>query len=180
MPRALILVGPEFEDIEALYPYYRLLEAGFETLFASKESGELKGKHGYVVNVHLKFNDVDPEEFDVLVLPGGRGPERIRTDKKAVDIVAHFMEKNKPVAAICHGPQLLISAKKVRGRRLTSYWGIKDDIEAAGGIWVDEPVVVDGNLVTSRYPGDIHFWMREFFKLLERRGLLSPVPKSEQ
>jgi protease I len=177
LPRALILVGPEFEDIEALYPYYRLLEAGFETLFASKEKGTLKGKHGYEIKVHLSLDEVNPKDFDLLVIPGGRGPERIRIYREAVEIVAHFMDNNKPVAAICHGPQLLISARRVSGRRLTSYWGIKDDVEAAGGLWVDEPVVVDDNLVTSRYPGDIHLWMREFFKLLERRGLLSPVPK---
>ncbi len=177
MPKALILIGSEFEDIEALYPYYRLLEAGFETLFASKEKGSLQGKHGYIVNVHLSFDEVDPKDFDVLILPGGRGPERIRTVEAAVNIVRHFMDEGKPVAAICHGPQLLISAKRVKGRRLTSYWGIRDDVEAAGGLWVDEPVVVDDNLVTSRYPGDIALWMREFFKLLERKGLLSPIPK---
>ena len=176
MPRALIITGDGFEDIELLYPYYRLVEAGFEVVIAAPRKGKVVGKHGYEVEAHASLDEVDPEGFDVLVLPGGRGPERVRVHPRAGEIVAHFMDEGKPVAAICHGPQLLITARRVSGRRLTSYWGIRDDLVVAGAEWVDEPVVVDGNLVTSRYPPDIPFWMREFFKLLERRGLLKPYP----
>ena len=173
MPKALILTAEGFEDLELLYPYYRLAEAGFEVVIAAPKKGSVKGKHGYEVKAHISFDEVDPEEFDLLVLPGGRGPERARMHPRAAIIVKHFVEKNKPIAAICHGPQLLISARAVEGRRLTSYWGIKDDIEVAGGIWVDEPVVVDGNLVTSRYPPDIPLWMREFIRLLKTKGLVN-------
>ncbi len=176
MPRALIITGDGFEDIELLYPYYRLVEAGFEVVIAAPRKGKVAGKHGYEVEVHASLDEVDPASFDALVLPGGRGPERARVHPRAGEIVAHFMDEGKPVAAICHGPQLLITARRVSGRRLTSYWGIKDDLVVAGAEWVDEPVVVDGNLVTSRYPPDIPFWMREFFRLLERRGLLKPYP----
>jgi len=178
MPRALILIGNGFEDIEALYPFYRLLEAGFEVHIAAPTTGQVSGKHGYTLDATVKIEDVNPEEYDVLVLPGGRGPERIRVRSRenAARIVEHFMDTDKPVAAICHGPQLLVTAGKASGKRLTSYPGIRDDLEAAGAIWVDEPVVVDGNLVTSRVPSDIPFWMREFFRILGKRGLLSPIP----
>ncbi|BAN89708.1 type 1 glutamine amidotransferase domain-containing protein [Aeropyrum camini] len=176
MPRALIISADGFEDVELLYPYYRLVEAGFETLVAAPERGEIRGKMGYKVEARLAFDEVKPEEFDVLVIPGGRAPERVRLHEAALNIVRHFFENNKPVATICHGPQVLISAGVVKGRRLTSFWGVKDDVIAAGGNWVDEPVVVDGNLVSSRYPPDIPFWMREFIRLLESRGLLAPTP----
>jgi len=172
VPRALILVGEGFEDVEALYPYYRLLELGFEVHVASTRRGRVTGKHGYTLEASLTLGEVDPREYQALVIPGGRGPERIRIVPEAVDIVREFFREDKPVAAICHGPQLLISARVLKGRRLTSYWGIRDDVEAAGGLWVDEPVVVDGNLVTARHPPDIPLWMREFVRLLRRRGLL--------
>ena len=165
--KILMLAGEEFEDLELFYPYYRLREEGFEVEIASNKK-ELKGKRGYSIKVNKLFEEVNPEEYDALVLPGGRGPERIRIDKKAVEIVKHFFEKNKPVAAICHGPQLLISAGVVRGRKLTSWIGVRDDVMAAGGHWEDREVIVDGNLVTSRHPGDLHVWMKEFIKILKR------------
>jgi protease I len=177
MPRAMIIVYPGFEDIEALYPYYRLLEAGFETLFISKERGNLKGRRGYVVRVLLTLKELDPEDFDVLVIPSYSDvPSEIK-DEDLIKIIRHFIDQDKPLAAIGQGPLLLANAGRVKGRRLTSHWSIRDYLEAAGSIWVDEPVVVDDNLVTSRHPNDIPFWAREFLRALERRGLLSPIPK---
>ena len=170
MPTALILTAEGFEDIEVLYPYYRLQEAGYETHIATPGGKSVTGKHGHQIDSTLPLKNVDPDQYDVLVLPGGRGPERIRLHcrEEARRIVASFMDAGKPVAAICHGPQLLVTAGKARGRRLTSYPGIRDDLEAAGATWVDEPVVVDGNLVTSRVPPDIPFWMREFLRVAEK------------
>ena len=165
--KILILAGEEFEDVELIYPLHRLKEEGYEVIIASNK-GELKGKRGYIIRVDKMFNEVNPEDYDALVLPGGRGPERIRIDKKAVEIVRHFFEKNKPVAAICHGPQLLISAGVVKDRHLTSYIGIRDDLIAAGANWEDKPVIVDDKLVTSRHPGDLYAWMREFIKVLKQ------------
>ncbi len=177
MPRVLILTGPGFEDIELLYPYYRLAEEGYEVVIAAPSKGRLRGKRGYEVEAHLSLDEVDPGEFDALVLPGGYGPEKARQHPRAGEVVRHFFEAGKPVAAICHGPQLLITARVVKGRRLTSYPGIKDDVEVAGGQWVDEPVVVDGNLVTARIPPDIPFWMREFIRLLREKY---PLPGSRK
>ena len=166
MKNILILTGEGFEDLELFYPLHRLMEEGFKVSVASNKKS-LVGKHGYSINVDLLLEEVNPENFDALVLPGGKGPERIRIYEKAVEIVKHFFEKGKPVAAICHGPQLLISAGVLKGRKLTSYIGIRDDVKVAGGLWEDKEVVVDGNLVTSRHPGDLYAWMREFVKFLK-------------
>ncbi len=175
--RALIITGPEFEDIELLYPYYRLRELGYEVVIVShpKYGFELTGKHGYKVKVDLEPGQVEPGDYDLLVLPGGKGPERVRIFQEIVDIVQWFMEHERPVAAICHGPQLLISASLrnpsiLKGRRVTSTPSIRDDLIAAGAEWVDEPAVIDGNLVTARLPPDIPQWMSKFVDLIKKRG----------
>ncbi|MHA1590090.1 MAG: type 1 glutamine amidotransferase domain-containing protein [Candidatus Njordarchaeales archaeon] len=164
--KILILSADGFEDVELLYPYHRLREEGFEVHIASNKD-EIVGKHGYKVKVDKKFEEVNPNEYDALVLPGGKAPERVRLDENAIKIVKHFFEEKKPVAAICHGPQVLISAGVIKGRKLTSWYGIRDDVKIAGGKWIDKEVVVDENLVTSRHPGDLYAWMREFVKLLK-------------
>ncbi|MEO3993690.1 MAG: type 1 glutamine amidotransferase domain-containing protein [Desulfurococcaceae archaeon TW002] len=168
--KILMIVGSEFEDIEVLYPYYRLVEEGFDVVVAAPVEGRVEGKHGYVVSA-VAMSRVDPGEFVALVIPGGKGPERVRVSarEEAVRIVKHFMDSGKPIAAICHGPQLLISAGVVKGLRITSYVGIADDIKASGGEWVDQPVVVDKNVVTARIPQDLPHWMREFIKLIKSR-----------
>lgn len=169
--RALMIVGPEFEDIEALYPYYRLKEEGFEVDVVSypKFGAEIEGKHGYRIRVNKKLEEINVEDYDLLVLPGGRGPERLRVYDEIIDCVVKFIEAGKKIAAICHGPQLLISAevKKrglIRGRRMTCVPTIKDDLIAAGVLWEDKPVVVDGEFITSRIPSDIPYWMREVLR----------------
>jgi len=167
MAKILIISGEEFEDLELFYPFHRLREEGYEVEIASNKE-VIKGKRGYQTKVNKMFDEVKPEEYDALVIPGGKAPERIRLNKDALRIVKYFFENNKPVAVICHGPQLMISAGVVKGRKLTSWYGIKDDVIAAGGEWVDEEVAVDGNLVSSRHPGDLYAWMREFIKILRK------------
>jgi len=165
--KALILTENEAEDIEVLYPYYRLQEEGIEVHVASTKKGQVTFKHGYWLNADLAFDEVNPDEYDILILPGGRGPERVRLSKSALNIVKRFSEKSKPIAAICHGPQILISANLVKGKKLTSWQGIKDDAVAAGGIYEDKPVVKDGNLITSRQPSDLPYWMSELIKTIK-------------
>lgn len=163
--KVLILVGEEFEDLEAFYPYYRLKEEGIKPIVAWKAKGRVKGKMGYEIKADLSFDEVRPEEYVGLILPGGKGPERIRTIPKVIEIVKAF--EAKPIAAICHGPQLLISAGLLKGKRATCYPGIRDDVRLAGAKYVDEPVVVDGNLITSRIPADLPYMMKEFIALLK-------------
>ncbi|NJE76323.1 deglycase PfpI [Thermococcus sp. ES12] len=164
--KVLFLSADEFEDLELIYPLHRLMEEGHEVYVASFKRGTITGKHGYLVEAKLAFDEVDPDEFDALVLPGGKAPERVRLNEKAVEITRKMFEAGKPVASICHGPQILISAGVLKGRKGTSTVTIRDDVRNAGAEWVDEPVVVDGNWVSSRHPGDLYAWMREFVKLL--------------
>ncbi len=160
--KALILAENDFEDLELFYPYYRLKEAGY-TVHVASSAEELRGKRGYSVRADLKYEDANPEEYDLLVIPGGKSPERVRLQKKAVDITRYFLEKRKRIAIICHGVQVLISAGGVKGRKIACWYGVKDDLIAAGGEFVDG-VAEDGNIISARHPGDLAEWMRLVLK----------------
>ncbi|MDA8082062.1 MAG: type 1 glutamine amidotransferase [Nitrospiraceae bacterium] len=167
--KALIISADNFEDTELLVPYYRLLEEGIMVDVASMQEGTIKGKHGYEVKVTKHLKDVRREDYDILVLPGGKAPAEVRKEKTALDIARYFFEKKKPVAAICHGGQTLISAGLVKGRHLTCYKSVVPEMKEAGALYEDAEVVVDGNLVTSRQPSDLPAFMREMMKMLGKR-----------
>ncbi|MGB9715714.1 MAG: type 1 glutamine amidotransferase domain-containing protein [Thermodesulfovibrionales bacterium] len=167
--KALIISADNFEDTELLTPLYRLKEEGVHVDIASIRKGKIKGKHGYEVSVDLTLKEVNPDNYDLLILPGGKAPEVIRKEKDAIEIVRHFFQKNKPVSAICHGPQTLISAGLLKGRRATCYKSVAQEMKEAGAIYEDKEVVVDGNLVTSRQPSDLPAFLRETMKLLKKR-----------
>jgi protease I len=165
MKRAVIITGPNFQDEEVLYPYYRLQEAGFKVDVAIKGKQVTKGKYGVPVTPTLDVTELKESDFDLVVLPGGHeAPDRVRQIKEVLDFVKAMDDKKKIVSTICHGPWIMISAKIVKGRKLTGYIAIKDDIENAGGIYVDEPVVVDGNFVSSPHYKNNGDWMRETLK----------------
>jgi len=166
--KALIVSADHFEDSELLVPYYRLLEAGIEVDIASMRRGKINGKHGYQVEVNKALKDVKPDEYAVLVLPGGKAPAAIRKEQAALRIAQAFFSGNKPVAAICHGPQTLITAGLLQGRRATCFHTVAEEMREAGALYEDSEVVVDGNLVTSRQPSDLPAFMRETIKLLPR------------
>ncbi|MET1101896.1 MAG: DJ-1/PfpI family protein [Pyrodictiaceae archaeon] len=184
-PRILILGGDAAEALELLYPYFSLREEGWQVEIAAPSKEPIKTvvhdfepgwatyteKLGYRWRPDKVFEEVNPEEYDGLVIPGGRLPEYIRLNEKVRAIVKHFLEEGKPVAAICHAPLVLVASapEKLRGRRMTSYIAVKPEVENAGAIWVDEEVVVDGNLVTSRAWPDNPAWMREFKRLVRER-----------
>ena len=163
--KALIITANEFEDMELYYPFYRLREQGWDVTVTAPQMATVVGKHGYRMPVDEVFSEVNPEEYDLLLIPGGKAPEEVRLSKDAIKIVDHFFSKNKPVASICHGVQVLISAGKTKGRKATCWKGIKDDLIAAGGSYTDTEVVVDGNLVSSRMPDDLPAFMREVFRV---------------
>ena len=166
--KALIISADNFEDSELLFPYYRLKEEGIEVEVATPSCGTIRGKHGYEVKADRKIADIDPDDYDLLVLPGGKAPETVRKEAAALAICRRFFELNKPVAAICHGPQTLISAGLLKGRRATCYRTVAEELKEAGALYEDGEVVVDGNLVTSRQPSDLPAFMREMLKLLRR------------
>lgn len=173
MPKAIILTADKFEDMELFFPYFRLLEEGFEVDIAAPKKGGIQGEHGYGLEIERTFDDVNPKDYDLLIIPGGSpdgAPATVRKSKRAQEIARNFFADDRPVASICHGPWTLASAGVIKGRRLTSYWqdGVPEDIKAAGGEYEDKDVVVDRNLVTSRYPGDLPAFMNEMLKMFRK------------
>lgn len=169
--KALIVSADNFEDSELLFPFYRLQEAGLAVDVASISRGKIRGKHGHEVVVDKALAEVDPQAYDLLVLPGGKAPAALRKEATAIAIAQDFMRGGKPVAAICHGPQILISAGVLVGRRATCYRSVAEELKQAGALYEDQEVVVDGKLVTSRQPADLPAFMREMVRLL---GKTSP------
>jgi protease I len=148
------------EQVELTKPWKAVEQAGADIDLVSLEEGEIQGFNHYdkadTFSVDRTVEDASAEDYDALVLPGGVGnPDTLRTDENAVRFVREFFDAGKPVAAICHAPWMLVEADVARDRKLTSFWSIKTDVKNAGGNWVDEEVVLDGNLVTSRSPKDI-------------------------
>jgi protease I len=162
--KALIISADKFEDTELLVPYYRLQEAGVEVTVASLGRGAIKGKHGYEVDVDKTLDEVNPDDYAILVLPGGAAAALVRKEPEAQKIARSFFARNKPVAAICHGPQILISAGLLQGRRATCFRSVVNELKEAGALYEDREVVVDANLVTSREPADLPAFMRETMK----------------
>jgi archaeal arginyl aminopeptidase len=164
--KALFISADGFEDSELLVPYYRLLEEGLTVDIASMKKEPIKGKHGYEVEVTKALREIAAGDYDILVLPGGKAPEAVRKEPKAAEIARDFFKKGKPVAAICHGPQTLVTAGLLKGRHATCYRTVAEELKAAGAIYADKEVVVDGNLVTSRQPSDLPAFMRETMKMI--------------
>ena len=167
--RALIITAANYDDSEVLYPYYRLIEDGCQVDVASFEKETVFGKKYFSIDANLEVSQVNPLDYDCLVIPGGSAPEKLRQNGDVINIVKSFFDRNMPVCSICHGQQILISAGVIKGRKATCYPGIKDDIINAGAIYSDQPVVVDGNLVTSRRPQDLPYFMREFIRIINKR-----------
>lgn len=155
MNTILILVGPDYEDLEVWYPKLRLEEAGFQAPLAGIGEMSYRGKHGYPAAVDAHVKDFRSDDLAGILAPGGWAPDKLRRDRTVLDLVRAMHESEKLVATICHGPWILISAGIVRGRTLTSTVGIRDDVTNAGAKWVDEEVVVDGHIISSRVPRDL-------------------------
>ncbi|MHB1292751.1 MAG: type 1 glutamine amidotransferase domain-containing protein [Sulfuricella sp.] len=166
--KALIISADHFEDTELLVPYYRLKEEGFEVDVASISRGKINGKHGYEVSVDKALRDVRAKDYDILVLPGGKAPAALRKEPAVLEIVKDFFLGNKPVAAICHGPQILVTAGVIKGRRATCYHSVAEELKEAGALYEDSEVVVDGNLVTSRQPSDLPAFIREIIRMASK------------
>lgn len=164
--RALILIGEGFEEVEFYYPYYRLIEAGFQVDVASSEVGKIKGKHELEFEAKCSAKVLKGVAYDIIVIPGGWGPDRLRRDPEILRIVKEAFEEYRVIAAICHGPQVLISAGILKNKKVTGARAIWDDLKNAGAEVLDEPVVIDGNLVTSRAPPDLPYFMKAVLELV--------------
>jgi protease I len=166
--RVLILAADDFEDMELLYPLYRLAEEGVAVTVAGIDDQPVRGKKGHgPVAVDTAVGLVRADDFDALVIPGGYAPDKLRRSQIVLDLVRAFDDAAKPIAFICHAGWVPISAKIIKGRRATSVAAIRDDMVNAGADWVDEATVVDGHLISARTPADLGPWMKALLRALE-------------
>ncbi len=161
-----ILVENEFQDAEFLYPFYRMIEAGAQVTVIGTGEKTYLGKHGYPITADAAIGEISPANFDAVIIPGGHAPDKMRTFDKMVEFVAEASRMGKIIAGICHGPQLMISARVLTGKRVTCYRAVRDDVINAGAIFEDSEVVVDGNIITSRKPDDLPAFCREIIKAI--------------
>ena len=169
--RVLLLAADEFEDMELLYPLYRLREEDVAVTVAGLDDQPVTGKKGHgPVPVDCAAGQVAADDFDALVIPGGYAPDKLRRSEAVLALVRAFDDAGKPIAFICHAGWVPISAKIVKDRRATSVAAIRDDMVNAGVNWVDQPAVVDGNLISARTPADLGPWMKALLAALEKAG----------
>jgi protease I len=166
----LTFVEDIYEDLELWYPKIRCEEAGYAMRVAAPEIKTYQGKHGYPAAADLLLKDAHSQDFCGLLIPGGFMPDKLRRDPKVLSLTREFFEQGKLVAFICHGGWIPISAKILDGKRVTGSLGIKDDLENAGGLWENEPVVVDGNLISSRTPLDLAPFAKAMVDFLDRNA----------
>ena len=172
----LIVATDGFEDSELLEPRRRLIEKGARVTLAAPEAREIKGDKGAAIRADASLDDVDARDYDGLLIPGGtKNPDKLRMNAKAVELVRKFMDDDRPVGAICHGPWLLVEADVLRGRTVTGWPSIRTDLANAGAEVVDEAAAVDGNLVTSRKPEDVPAFTDAFVRLVETAGAAQPA-----
>jgi deglycase len=167
----LFFAGPLYEDLELWYPKIRLEEEGARTVVAGTGEKTYQGKRGYPLTVDTSVDEITADRFDGLVIPGGYAPDIMRRSKKLLQLTREIYEAGKPVAFICHAGWVPISAGIVHGKRGTSVGAIKDDLVNAGLIWEDSPVVVDGNLISSRTPADLGVFCKAIIEQLRRERL---------
>ena len=167
--RVAILIEDFYQDLEVWYPLLRFQEEGFEVVTVEPNGRkDYKGKNGYPIEVDKSIDQVNAKDFDCVVIPGGWAPDKLRLSKKILQFVKEIFDGGKVVASICHGGWVLASAGICKGKTLTSYIAIKDDLVNAGAKFVDQEVVRDGNLITSRKPGDLPAFCREIISALRR------------
>ena len=170
MSKIAVIITDMFQDVEYQKPAEAFRKAGHELVHVGlKEGSQVKGEHGALVKIEKAVHDVTADDFDALFIPGGYSPDKLRVDPDAVRFAKEFFTVNKPVLAICHAAQLLITAQVLKGRRVTGWMSIVQDIKNAGAEYVDAEVVVDRNLVSSRKPDDIPAFVRESLALLAKK-----------
>ncbi len=165
MKNVVILVESGFDDVEFIVPYYRFLEAGFDVKIIAPSTGTFRGKVGLKAEA-VGINEAKLEHVDMVFIPGGHAPDRLRRYPQIIDFVREAYENGAVIGAICHAPHVLISAGITKGRKITSFFSIKDDVMNSGAEWVDAPVVVDERIVTARFPADLPVFLPELIKVV--------------
>ena len=165
-PGVAVLVENDYQDMEVWVPLYRLREEGFRVVVVGPQAKEYISKHGYPIRAEIAAAEAKSDDFIGVVVPGGWAPDRLRQDEAVLRLVRDLFERKRLVAAICHAGWVLVSAGILKGRTVTCFSAIKDDVEAAGATWVDREVQVEGNLITARKPDDLPAFCREILKKL--------------
>lgn len=165
--KVLVFVEAMYEDLELWYPKIRLTETGAHVIVAGPEKKTYSGKYGYPCAADATINEIEASDFQALVIPGGYAPDKLRRYPRVLEIVREFNEAKKPIAFICHAGWVPISAKILRGRKVTGVAAIKDDLENAGASYIDQPVVVDGHLISSRKVADLPDFCREIIRAMK-------------
>jgi len=166
--RIAMITGDNMEDIEFFYPYYRFQEGGYDVDVITIKGGSFKGKHGIGLNDSKSIADVNPDFYELLYLPGGKAPAKLREDEMVLKFVRDFAARGKIIAAICHGPQILAAAGLIKGKNIAAWPEIKKEIEDAGATYCDEALKEDGQFITARKPGDLHRHLSGIFDRLEK------------
>ncbi len=167
MKKIAILLDNYVEEVEFIYPYYRFQEEEFEVDVISSKVGEFKGKNGLVFRSSSEVDPKKASEYDGIFIPGGYAPDRFRRDERIVSLVRDAYNMGKIIGAICHGPWLLISAKIVKGKKITGFFSIKDDLINAGAIYTGNPVEIDGNIITGTDPKAMPKMVKEFIRIVK-------------
>lgn len=165
--RILIITDQDFNDTELFYPLYRFVEEGYDVTVATLEGGAVVGYNTAHLPLTTHIDIIEPEYYQALYLPGGEAPQTLRRDERVLNVVRHFAEEGKPIGAICHGPQILISAGLVEGRQMASWAGMSDELIAAGAEFINEATVIDDNFITARKPGDLPTHVHHFLQMLQ-------------
>lgn len=164
----LIVTADKVEDTEFFYPYYRFIEEGFKVDVATPEGGEFKGKNGSGLKETMSIEDVVATNYDLLFIPGGKAPEKLKKDEEAVTLVKTFAALKKPIAAVCHGPQLLAEADVISGRTITAWPEVEKEVTAAGAKYVNQETAVDAQFITARWPGDLPRFTAKILEILNK------------
>ena len=168
--RVLMITADGVEDLEFFYPYYRFTEAGYAVDVVTPDGKGFKGKNGYELPDAMKLSDANPNNYQMLYIPGGKAPEKLKKDAVVVEFVQEFCATGKLVGAICHGPQLLAAAGVIDGKRIAAWPECQEEVEEAGAAWQDEACVRDGQFITARWPADLPVQMKEVLEAIKNSG----------
>lgn len=172
MKKALIITGKLVQDHEFIYPYFRLQEEGFQVSVATEDGKETFGQLGTKIPVTDAFDSINPDSFDLMIIPGGaKCLEYLRQNNKVLSMIKEWNDKGKVIGVVCHGSQMLISARIVKGRKISGYYSIKDDINNAGAEYIDAPFVTDKNVITSPHYKHLGPWMKEIIKVYMEKNV---------
>jgi len=165
--RVVILTADKTEDQEFFYPYYRFNEAGYQVDVITPDGGDFKAKNGAGLEETMKIEDASADAYDLLYIPGGKAPEKLKKEDAAVQFVKDFVATGKPVAAICHGPQILAKAGVISGKQIAAWPEVQEEVEEAGAAYQNKECVADGQFITARWPGDLPAHLSKVMQVLQ-------------